>query len=530
MRLKRFVAGALAMVLSFGMLSGCGKKVTVDEIMQKANEKSIETAKQIDTVFADSQLTYDEYKALMGLVPEGTYDVDMTGAGKVTLSQDGMSAEMSGNFNADFAVQIDADEMEMAVVGEFGYGYEALGSKGNQSMELGVYLVKEEDGYYFYMQSGSDPAVKEYVGDIEELFTEPLDVSEFLAEMNGETFEKQVQTQIEENPFKDKLVLQEETMKYDGKECYVIDFDITSEMIKEVLTTNEEFANSISESGMTFEEMLAEEITAGLTMDDIFNCMNFKCQYYYTTDDYSLVYFDMNMIDMAKALVDVVTKVLEAEQGISITADITELKMAYGCKEEAVDVKFDGEFVMADDEDDYDEPGIDLGENGTSSTVVSEIDFDTNVTLDIEQLTAVKMGNISGNVGKITIEEFESVGFVDYDGNKVKFEDGYFDGVADGYYVYSSESDGVVDEVLIEVDDDDISGVKLPKIDVYFTEYEIAVGQSVDVLAKLGEPALVDVDEDEIDYEWEIITEDLWYFLDVTTENGVITEISVYVF
>ncbi len=525
MRLKRFMVTGLATVLGVSMLGGCGnKKVTIDDIMKKNNDASVEAAKQIDVAIADSELTYDEYKALFGLIPEGTVDIDVTGVGKATLAQDGISAEMSGNFNADMVMQIDSDDMEFALTGKFGYGYEAMGAKGDESVELGVYFVKEEDGYYFYTQNGNEKAVREYVGDIEELFAEPLDLSEAMTEFEGKTFESMVQEQIAANPYKDKMVLLEETVECDGKECYVVKLDLTWDNMKQMLESNEEFKKAMEENEMTLDEMLAVEITETMTMADIFKCMTFKCQYYYAKDDYSLVHFDIDMLDMGKGIADVVVKALEAEEGIKITTDITEFKMSCGYKEEAVDVKFQGEFVEADDYSaiEPDIPGGDLD-------VKPEITFDANVTLDKEQLLAVKVGDAKHTVGVMTVEEFEKLGFVDYSGNAVKFEEGYFDGSAAGCYVSASEEDGIVDDFSVMADDYVPSGTKLPKLDITFTEFGIKLGDSVDVLAKLGEPSYVYEYSGEYSYEWEIITEDFWYCLDVTTENGVIIDISAYI-
>ncbi len=527
MRLKKFMVTGLATVLSVSMLGGCGnKKVTIDDIMKKNNDASIEAAKQIDTAIADSELTYDEYKSLFGLINEGTMDIAVTGVGKMTLAQDGITAEMSGNFNADMVMQIDADDMEFALTGEFGYGYEAMGTKDGESVELGVYLVKEEEGYYFYTQSGDEKAVREYVGDIEELFKEPLDLSEAMTEFEGKTFESMVQEQIDANPYKDKMVLLEETVQHNDKECYVIKMDLTWDDMKQMLETNEQFKLAMEETGTSFDEMLAVEITETMTMEDIFKCMTFKYQYYYAKDDLSLVYLDIDMIDMAKSLAEAITKALEAEEGIKIVPDISEFKMTCGYKEEAVDVKFEGEFVDADD---YSGVEPEIFPSGTSSDVKPEITFEANANFGKDEMLAVKIGDVAGTVGVLTVEEFEKIGFTNYSGEAEKFDGGYFDGAADGYFISASEKDGVVDDISVMADDYVPSGTKLPKIDIAFTEYGIKLGDSVDVLAKLGEPAGVYEYSGEYSYEWEVITDDFWYFFDVTTENGVIIDISLYI-
>lgn len=337
MKIKRFMTGVLALMLSVGMVSGCGSKVTTAEITRKSNDKVLEISRYVDESFADSELDYEEYRALINLVSDSTLDVGMTGVGTMTMSKDGISVAASGDFIADFSLQLDADELEFGFDVEVGYGYDLLGTKENQIVNVGLYFVKENDGYYFYTKLDDNTIEKEYAGNLEELFATPSDVSEYVEQLNGETFENWVKTIID-NPYKDKMILQKETVYYDGKECYVIDFDITSEMIKEILESDEEYTKYLEESGITLEDVLAEEIDKGLTMNDVLNSMNFKCRYYYTTDDYSFVYFEMDMKDMAYSLVKKIADAAVADEDYYVTVDITDFKIFCKYKNEAVDI------------------------------------------------------------------------------------------------------------------------------------------------------------------------------------------------
>lgn len=337
MKIKRFMRGALAMVLGMGMVSGCGSKVTVAEITQKSNDRALEIAKYVDESFADSEFDYEEYSTLLELVSDSTLDVGMTGVGALTMSTDGISVAANGEFIADFSLQLDADELEFGFDGEVGYGYDLLGAKENQIVNVGLYFFKEDDGYYFYTKLDDNTIEKEYAGNLEELFAKPADVSKFVEQLNGETFENWVKTKID-NPYKDKMILQKETVYYDGKKCYVVEFDITSEMVKEILESDEEYTKYLEESGITLEDVLGEEIDKGLTMNDVLYSMNFKCRYYYTTDDYSFIYFEMDMKDMAYSLVEKIADAAVADEDYDVTVDITDFKIFCKYKNEAVNI------------------------------------------------------------------------------------------------------------------------------------------------------------------------------------------------
>lgn len=287
------MAGVLVLAVSVGMLGGCKEKITVDEIINISSQPVVEFGRQMDMAFADSVLTYDECKNILGFVQDGMLQIDLSGITKMEALDYNFST--TTQYGGGLDLLIDADDMEFAVEGQIRCKNDFTDEKDHIDIELGFYLVNEEDGYYLRIEMDNMNDAVRYLGTEDEFFGSGLDVSGILAEMNGKSFEEYFREIINNNIIKSKMRLEKDTVQCEGKECYVIKVDITNDMVAELINSNDNLAEILEWYSMT-------DIFDGITLNDLIKSAHVSCNLYYSVEDCSFVCVKADIIETVKTL------------------------------------------------------------------------------------------------------------------------------------------------------------------------------------------------------------------------------------
>lgn len=345
---KRLLSIMLVLSMCTVMFTGCkaSKKVTAEEVMKNMSQNSLELAKAADDAVADSKLTYDEVKNLVSKIPEGTLTIGFDGQASASLTQQGQTMDMSGSVNGNVVVDVDSSDMECAVTASVGYKYDAAGMNGSQNITVKAWIIKEAEGYYVYTQQGVGVAEREFIGNLEDVFKDGIDISEYVEELNGASFAKSIE---ESNDNYKNVVLNKDTIDYNGKKCYHLTMDVTGDQTLELLKNNEEYRKSMeAQTGMTFEEMLTTKIIGDMTYADIFKACELHATYYVTEDGYSLAYCGIDMKAMMKNLCELmipaVTGAMFGSSDMTCTVDVSSCNFYYSFDKADVDVTFTSDY------------------------------------------------------------------------------------------------------------------------------------------------------------------------------------------
>lgn len=348
---KRLLSAVLVLSTAAVMFTGCtSKKVTAEEVMKNAQQNSMELAKAADDAIVDNMLSYEEIKNLVNKVPEGTLTIGFDAKANAEVSQEGQTQNMAGSVNGNVVVDLDCSDMEAAINGTVGYSYDAMGMNGSQSITVRLWFVKEAEGYYVYLQQGVGTAERTFLGNLEEVLADGLDITEYTEQMNGMTFVKSMEDSSANGAYKN-MALAKDTLDYNGKKCYQLSWNVTGDQTIEILRNNEEYKKSVEEElGMTFDEMLTSKIAGDMTYGDIFKACEFSAVYYVTTDDYTIVYSGIDMKNMIKNLCEkMIPAVLSSmgNSGMNITVNVDSCNMYYSFDKTDIDVTFTGDYKDA---------------------------------------------------------------------------------------------------------------------------------------------------------------------------------------
>lgn len=352
---KRLLSAMLVLSMTAAMFTGCNsKKVTVEDVMKNVSQNSMELAKAADDAIADNKLSYDELTNLVSKIPEGSVTIGFDAKANAELTQAGQTQNVAGSVNGNVVVDMDCSDMELGINASVGYSYDAMGMTGNQSITTKLWIVKEAEGYYVYMQQGVGTAQREFLGNLEEVFKDGLDISEFTEQLGGMSFAKSIEDSMEENSSNGaykNMTLDKNTIDYNGKKCYQLSLNVTGDQTLEMLRNNEEYVKTVeSELGMTFDEMITTKLVGDLTYGDILKACEFSAKYYITTDDYTIAYCGIDMKDMIKNLVEKMIPAVLGTMGSSdmqINVNVENCNMYYTFDKVDTDVKFEGDYKEA---------------------------------------------------------------------------------------------------------------------------------------------------------------------------------------
>lgn len=352
---KRLLSAMLVLSMTAAMFTGCSsKKVTVEDVMKNVSQNSMEFAKAADDAIADNKLSYDELTNLVSKIPEGTVTIGIDAKAGADMTQNDQTQSMSGNVNGNIVVDMDCSDMELGINVSVGYGYDAMGMNGSQNITTKLWLVKEAEGYYMYTQQGVGTAQREYLGNLEEVFGDGIDISEYTEQLGGMSFVGSIEESTAENSSNDaykNMTLDKDTIDYNGRKCYQISMNVTGDQTVDILRNNEEYTKSVeAELGMTFEEMLTTKIMGDMTYGEILNACEFSAKYYITTDDYTVAYCGIDMRTMIENLVErMVPAVLEGmgAPDMQFNVSVENCNMYYTFDKADTDVKFEGDYKDA---------------------------------------------------------------------------------------------------------------------------------------------------------------------------------------
>lgn len=162
-----------------------------------------------------------------------------------------------------------------------------------------------------------------------------------------------------------------------------------------------------------------------------------------------------------------------------------------------------------------------------------DMTFDADVKMNLNQLTTIVMGKVSANLGEFTTEDIIAVGYIDAFGKEASIDESFkmITAGAKGYTFEAYYDENVINRILVlngNLEED--SDKNAPEIPMKFTAFGVQVGEKAETLKQLGVPALVAQIDEEMNYYWQIETEDGGCCLRVKAVENIITGIEIMIF
>lgn len=338
-----------AVMIGVTLLSGCTNpfaRETAQDVVEKMKENMVIEAQSFDEILADGVITDEEIKSIMDKVPSCTLTLGMNFAGSAEITENSASQKLEGKLHGDIEIEVDSEDKELHLSVNLSGNYYALGMNNSRSFGMDIYVINEDDGYYVYTKKGTDPAVRVYAGSLEEALSEDFDVAGFYEALEGKKIADIYGESFEENTMIKSMILSKNKVLQNDKNCYKLTLNADGNMILDVLKNDEQYIEELNRLDMTFEELMATEITRGLTVRDLINDMKFRCNYYISEDTYTLVSFDA---DFKEAVKSVFEDFYAASMGgnsnkRNFNIDITDAVVYYSYDESDVNVEFTGNY------------------------------------------------------------------------------------------------------------------------------------------------------------------------------------------
>ncbi len=172
--------------------------------------------------------------------------------------------------------------------------------------------------------------------------------------------------------------------------------------------------------------------------------------------------------------------------------------------------------------------GIEMGRGIYVENPKHEYNLDENAVLTAEQIAYFKLGEINCCLGVTDIDDVSSK----FIWERYSGKEGMYDGYSESKCIEIGSEDGVVDRVMVsERNLERTANVMIDDyLDMSVTEYDISVGQSVEVLGKLGIPDERSMLGIEYYYRWFRNDGMYNYTLLIITKYGVIKSIKASVY
>ncbi len=375
----KFTSLLLVMVLALSMVAcnddsskdddeaeNKGKEITVDELVENisSGETGVITETMIEDITSDDLVTYDEVEGLLKEIPSFKAEAEVKVDFYALLEAEGETAT-DDSFIVDGLYVLEFDNENLAL--HLGLSMDVM----DETFSYDFWIVEEDDVYYMYNKENDDTAYRQTIGNVKEAFGEGLDLAELEAEMESdmeeftELYEEMfaVAEDLTEselvNSLKDYISIKE------SNSAYNVVMEFAADKIIELALDSSELEALFEEADVDLDELvelLDEEITDGITVQDIVDLVNFDVEYSIDINDLFLTSLECDLSDCINDVCDFFTEYI---YDMAEEQDVEDVKIELKCndayikynfeKDAKVNVEFDGDWEEYDDYyDDYD--------------------------------------------------------------------------------------------------------------------------------------------------------------------------------